>query len=662
MPVNIEAFRRVADSALITSRDIVVKDDGDKAVAKLGNYIFSQGNKANDATMAAFKTALENEYGVFGTHAFDTFVGTRNQLHQSLRAADVKKVLSNLDAVKGVRVVGEMIRQFDTSPKVLQLSDEMRELVRDSLNMGKLSGVDLSSIKNEADVIKAASDRIDRAIDECKKNANGKDAQTHDITGAAGIDDSSKPNEPTGLKNLKLSFQSAHTSIEDRIKRGSLGVGMSVNRDAGNRVVLEKLKTNGVEPGFIYRNDWAESDTRSYMATIPPGADRAAILREGRANKFGMAAAAELVIEKALSHTHSGIKVPDKVRDLGEAILAKYPLNAVENLFSPEKAAVLKEIKTKFFTQIRDAVMSVGPKNADGTDSELYKMSPIFKHFSDRGIVKLDYNEGDRIFAKEAAHAGSFMRPERIKNRKLGQIYRLQTASSADSISAGAVTEALANDLTRVAGVPSQELQIVRGQYSDGHPKLMLAAKFAEGYKDMEAGMLKDGRAVPPTNKDGTKGPDPEPLGRFKAFFLVTADRDAVGRRGQNKGFVNGKFFAIDPGHSLEGNGKYLEISDDLSFKDTYGSSTKPRFENFSVFDDDTRAAKFKGVLEMRELQKSGAFKKVFDDAWLITLLIIAGCVVLIAAVIVVLIVLLRKNRKKDDNSNTPPSKPPTVR
>ena len=614
MPLNIEAFRNIANTAWVTSRDIVVQGDGDKSVAKLGNYIFSQGNKANDATMAAFKTALENEYGVFGTHAFDTFVGTRNQLHQSLRAADVKKVLSNLEAVKGVRVVGEMIRQFDTSPKVMQLSDEMRELVRDSLNMGKLSGVDLSSIKNEADVVKAASDRIDRAIDECKKNANGKDALTHDITGAAGIDDSAKPNEPTGLKNLNLSFRSAFTSIEDRIKGGSLGVGMSVNRSADNRVVLEKLKTNGVEPGFIYRNDWSESDTRSYMAKIPPDADRAAILKEGRASRFGMAAVAELIIDLAINHTHTAIKLPDQVRNLGEAILEKYLLPDLENLTSPEKADILKKIKTEFFTQIRDAVMSVGPKNADGTDSELYKMSPIFKHFSDRGIVKLDYNEGDRIFAKEAAHAGSFMRPERIKNRKLGQIYRLQTASSADSISAGAVTEALANDLTRVAGVPSQELQIVRGQYSDGHPKLMLAAKFAEGYKDMEDGMLKDGRAVPPTNKDGTKGPDPEPLGRFKAFFLVTADRDAVGRRGQNKGFVNGKFFAIDPGHSLEGNGKYLEISDDFSFKDTYGSSTKPRFENFSVFDDDTRAAKFKGVLEMRELQKSGAFKKVFDD------------------------------------------------
>ena len=614
MGIDLQAFTRVANSALIKSRDIIITGEGDKAAAKLGNYIFSQGNKANDATMAAFKTALEKEYGVFGTHAFDTYVGTRNQQHQSLRASDVRKVLSCLNSVKRVRVVGEMIRQFDTSPKMLQLSKDMREFVRYNLNMEKLRDVDISGIKTEADVVKAASERLDRAVDDAKKIACGIDTTTHDIDGAVGTDESVKPNEPTGLKNLKLSFKSIYTSIEDRIKRGSLGVGMSVNRSSDSRMVLEKLKTNGVEPGFIYRNDWSESDTRSYMAKIPPGADRNAILKEGRANKFGMAAAAELVIDLAIRHAQVGMKLPDQVRNLGEAIFEKYPLNAVENLFSPENADILKEIKTNFFAEIRDAIMSVGPKNADGTDSELYKMSSIFKHFSDRGIVKLDYNEGDRIFAKEAAHAGSFMRPERIKNRKLGQIYRLQTASSADSISAGAVTEALANDLTRVAGVPSQELQIVRGQYSDGHPKLMLAAKFAEGYKDMEDGMLKDGRAVPPTNKDGTKGPDPEPLGRFKAFFLVTADRDAVGRRGQNKGFVNGKFFAIDPGHSLEGNGKYLEISDDLSFKDTYGSSTKPRFENFSVFDDDTRAAKFKGVLELRELQKSGKFKNVFND------------------------------------------------
>jgi len=194
----------------------------------------------------------------------------------------------------------------------------------------------------------------------------------------------------------------------------------------------------------------------------------------------------------------------------------------------------------------------------------------------------------------------------------LGQIYRLQTAASADSISAGAVTEALANDLTRIAGVPSQELTISRGEYSDGHPKLMLEAKFAKGYRDMEAGFIKDGRVVmPPGAYPDEK---PEALGKYKAFFLLTADRDGIGKRGQNKGFINGKFFAIDPGHSLEGNGKYLDISDDFSFKDTYGSSTKPRFNNFSVFDDDTRFAKLSGLVELRETAKSGAFDRLFAD------------------------------------------------
>ena len=267
--------------------------------------------------------------------------------------------------------------------------------------------------------------------------------------------------------------------------------------------------------------------------------------------------------------------------------------------------SLLQEAKREFFAQIRDGVMGI--RKGD----DFYEFSPIFRHFDERHIMKLDYNEGDRVSKKDAAHAGSFQRPERILTTRkpiLGHIYRLQTAHSADSISAGAVTEALANDLTRIAGVPSQELEIVRGEYSDGHPKLMLQAKFADGYKDMEAGFIKDGRVVSPDGKPL------EPLGKYKAFFLLTADRDAVGRRGQNKGFAHGKFFAIDPGHSLEGNAKYLQISDDLSFKDTYGKSTKPRFENFSVFDDDTFFSKMEGVVNLRETASRGEFKKLFDE------------------------------------------------
>ena len=398
----------------------------------------------------------------------------------------------------------DAFRQLDTSPKILLLSAEMQKLVRADLKDNRFKGIDLAGIKSPDEIIKVASDRIDRAIADAKAKNGAVDVSTHEIGGAIAEEIPAKPNEATGLRNLKVTFQTGDTSIEDQIKAGILGVGMSVNRSVDSQIILEKLKTNGVEPGFIYRNDWTQNDTKSYMATIPPDADRAAILREGRASKYGMAAAAELIIGLAIKHTHAKIKLPDQVRDLGEAIFEKYSLSEIEDLMSPEKADMLKKIKTEFFTQIREAVMSVRPKNADGTDSELYRMSSVFKHFNDRGIVKLDYNEGDRVFTKDAAHAGSFMRPERIKNRKLGQIYRLQTASSADSISAGAVTEALANDLTRVAGVPAQELQIVRGKYSDGHPKLMLAAKFAEGYKDMEDGMIKDGRAVAPTNKDGS--------------------------------------------------------------------------------------------------------------------------------------------------------------
>ncbi len=44
----------------------------------------------------------------------------------------------------------------------------------------------------------------------------------------------------------------------------------------------------------------------------------------------------------------------------------------------PGTKVVLLEVKKDLFTDIRDAVMSVGPKNADGTASALYAKSPIF--------------------------------------------------------------------------------------------------------------------------------------------------------------------------------------------------------------------------------------------------------------------------------------------
>ena len=637
MSLTIKDFQSVANSTYFSSRDITISKD-DKA--KLGNFFFSAGKKENNAVMTAFKEALEHEYGALGTHAFDTVLGSRNQLNKSLRACDVKATISKLETLKQNRVIGEINRQLDTSPKFRELPEALRSKVRNFLADTPLDAKLAKSCSTQQDIVRLATRLIDNAIGKCRDWDNDKATP---LEGRKTTETTARSNEPTGLRNLKTVMEKGTTSVEDRIKKGILGAGMRINRSNTNPLLLEKLKTNGVEPGFIYRNDWSKDDTHGFMADInstisadqlkelkkidhafakeceKPNADgspkttRQQIMLAGRAHPAAVAAAAEFLLEKAvtvaLGKNDPTKPVSESVANLAKALkghFSELDLKALDGKVSePKNKQILREAKLELFAQIRDAVMGVKKDDAE------YDASPIFKHFADRHIMKLDYNEGDRVSSKDAAHAGSFMRPERILTTRkpiLGQIYRLQTASSADSISAGAVTEALANDLTRLAGVPAQELQIVRGQYSDGHPKLLLEAKFADGYKDMEAGFIKDGRVVPP------QGQDLESLGKYKAFFLLTADRDAVGKRGQNKGFAHGQFFAIDPGHSLEGNAKFLEVADDFSFKDTYGKSTKPRFKNFSVFDDDTRFSKLHGLVQLREIARSGAFDKLFED------------------------------------------------
>ena len=620
MGVTFERFEQLANATNFGCRDIIV--EGQNNTARLGNLIFSSGRDINLAPMKAFREAMSQRFGVFGEHAFDTVLGHRQQMQKPLRARDIYRVVSRLSALRKNRFINELARQLDTSPKTQEISREMRIQVRENIKNSPFYQCNLRECGSSADIARMADKRIQMAIDsvEAQQTLGLKaDTSSKALGDRQQVDTSIASDEAIGLKNLKTVFNSGETSIEDKIKTGSLGVGMRINRSDTNPVLLYKLKSNGVEPGFIYKNDWSLDDTRGLLADhssqkslealnvlkqkYPTKALECAglplreqIMHFGRLHPAGMSAVADFVIEKSMANPNSSIY---------KAFCQKYPNN------SPDQWQLIgfDRLKRELFSQVRDHVMNVR------LDDPAYKMSPIFKHFTDRHIVKLDYNESDRVFTKSAASAGKFMRPERIKiGRKMGQIYRLQTATTADKSSAGAVTEALANDLTRLAGIPSQELCIVRGKYSDGHPKLMLEAKFAEGYKDMENGYIKDGQIVPPN------GEKVESLGRYKAFFLVTADRDAVGSRGQNKGFVQGvngqpgKFFAIDPGHSLEGNSRFLEVDDNFSFKDTYGFSTKPRFKNFSVFDDDTRFAKFQGALDLRTLQQSGKLEQLFSD------------------------------------------------
>lgn len=656
MPVTFDDFQTVAQSSFFTSRDVVLTGPKDAQDAKLGRFgrvtVTKSDWKMNDATMDAFRKALKEKFGVFGEHAFDTVIGTRAQLHQSLRVRDIQSVISQLEPLKKYRFVNEVHRQLDTDPALMQFGPAVKNAVKASVFASlRAQSENLRECKNPADIAKLVSNMIHRAaasvVGDRLPGEDGRISSLHADLGAGRVDTEVAANEPTGLKRLQQSSKSMfarwETSVEDRVKSGDIGAGMRIN-SGDNPILFEKLKTNGVEPGFIFRNDWSRDDTRGLMADVfseksradlqrivdqaPAGsplraaAERNAPIRElgflvGRAHPLGVAFAAEYLIARAFDHPES---------TLGQALHERFPSLEKSAVFpddpnqepTAEQKRTLVDVKTMLFAQIRDAVMNPDPLDVDPAR----KNCSIFRHFSDRNIAKLDYNENDRALAGAPGSTGYLKLPERVSVKGgafKGFFYRTFRLTTANEASAGAVAEALANDLTRLTGVPAQELSIMRGKYADECPKLMLEAKFAADYKDFDGVYIQDGRIVPPD------GQQVESLGKYKAMFLLLADRDAVGSHGQNKGFrilnpdappgqpKRAQFFAIDPGHSLEGNGKDLEIHDNLSFRDTSKKPGEKRFLNFSVFDDDTRFAKFQGVLQLYELRQSGRAAQLFD-------------------------------------------------
>ena len=152
MSLNIDTFRSLVDQTRYGNRDIVVSGEGKNATARLGNYFFSQGKAVNNATMTAFKEALEKEYGSLGTHAFDTVLGARSQLNKSLRACDIQQTLSKLVPIRENRFLGEVNRQIATSPKMLELSDDERMAVFQKLKDEPFKDVDLAAAAPEGDL------------------------------------------------------------------------------------------------------------------------------------------------------------------------------------------------------------------------------------------------------------------------------------------------------------------------------------------------------------------------------------------------------------------------------------------------------------------------------------------------------------------------------
>lgn len=569
MPVDLQTFTDFAAQHTVhVAKNIHVHAaDGQMEVGSASfKQTLGRDLSANQRTMAAFRNCLSNEYGVFGEHAFDAVLGARADVGKTLRAKDIASVMRVLNptdtgAVRqtmiAARFANEAGRQVETNPRVVAAN--VMGAVKARLNESFENDVVFSRAVRRCTTQAALSQLIEDKINAILDMGTGAGARrplaadaAPPQPAAAPAANAAAPQVPLGLQALDGdTFGGAETSVEDRVRAGAFGAGMRVNEN-GVRYVFEKLKTSGVEPGFIVRRDWTVDDTQTMMTD---GTDLDQVARE--------------VLEQRLGR----------------------PLTAQDDV---------RALKSRHFVAIRDAVLA-----GAGQVTRL----------TERHIVKLDYNENDRRFRHGAAHIGKFRLPVRnaIKGGAVkGAFFRAFRLTTANEASAGAVAEALANDLTRAMGVPTQELSLVKGRYSDGHEKFMLVSKFAHGYKDFDGNFLRDGRLVPGRDAAGNVE-QPEDIGRYKAMFLLLADRDAVGSHGQNKGLVNGNFFAIDPGHSLEGNGAALEIHDDFSFKDTKGSAFEKRFLNFSVFDDSNRSEKLKGLVAIRDAFVRGDFARTFD-------------------------------------------------
>lgn len=565
MPVNLQTFTDFAAQHTVhVSKNIHVHAaDGQMEV---GSASFKQtlgwDLKANQRTMAAFRNCLSERYGVFGEHAFDAVLGARADVGKTLRAKDIASVMRALSPTDtgtvrqtmiAARFANEASRQAETNPRAVAanvtgaLKERLQACFEDDLFFARA----VRGCENQAELSRLIEGKINAILDMNELPGARRTLAVDAAPAPAPAAD--HPQVPTGLQALDGdTFGGAETSVEDRVRTGAFGAGMRVNEN-GVKYVFEKLKTSGVEPGFIVRKDWTAADTQTMMTD---GTDLDQVART--------------VLEQRLGR----------------------PLTAQDDV---------RALKAQHFVAIRDAAMA-------GTGN--------VRRLTERHIVKLDYNENDRRVRHGAAHIGHFRLPVRnaIKGGAFkGAFFRAFRLTTANEASAGAVAEALANDLTRAMGVPTQELSLVKGRYSDGHEKLMLVSKFAHGYRDFDGNFLKDGRLVGRQDAHGNVIEQPEDIGRYKAMFLLLADRDAVGSHGQNKGIVNGHFFAIDPGHSLEGNGAALEIHDDFSFKDTQGGVFEKRFLNFSVFDDSNRSEKLKGMVAIRDAFVHGDFDNIFN-------------------------------------------------
>ena len=625
MPISsryrgLESFTDLA--RLSANRRILVAEalDGNMRSGKVigfKGYFQKTDYDANVATMNCFREALRGKYGVFGENAFDTVLGDRFMAKQGLRGMDVTATLAKVGEMRKVRIRAEVVRQVACSPlTVLRFTDDS---LRAEIGLGVEKQV-LDECKRSPGAVseRELSQIVMRCLAKEIGKARWRSVLPSILPGASTVmreapSKAVKKTDAVGLRNLQTQaptsrnggvfLENGQDGVAYRVKTGQLTTGMRINNGNANPIVLCALKSKGVEPGFVYSNDWRVCDTQAMM-------------RSAGRNEKSLAAYAEALIAKYQF-------LPDT--KLGKVIAWACRQDCVPKRNRVSKDEWMAAVKALAFAALRDEI--VNPQDQEVAA----RFSGVGTRFRTRYLVKLDYGAADRSGPElgRIDSGGRFTRSERVRNSpdKKAALYRNGKycgvnakfftnqcfTTTAFDVNAGAVSEALANDLMRVTGINAQALSLSLGKYADGKPKFLLQAEVAEGYHDLEDGDEANRNIV----QDGYLAKDAgiKDLAKWKIAFLLFGDRDAVGSHAQNKGFVRNKdgsrtFFAIDPGKTLEGRPRTLH--DDFSFDRSIADEFGNRFMNFTVFDDFKRSEKFAGVLVLAKEELRNRYAALF--------------------------------------------------
>lgn len=511
----------------------------------------------NTAVRQAFSEAIKEQ---FGEHVALNLAG---KIHSSknLSSSQIRQLIGEAKELSKKNNMNHILAMFS------------QEMMKNPLR--NVGAINVESIKSLASSLLEKPEYKDRELSVEDKTELARLLRNYAQN--AGV-------KPKGVELLNQ--QRIEYNVEDRAKFNQIQEG-----DILGDFEFVRLKQKGVEPGFEARMAWKPEHTAGMQTA---GTDLNVLARQ--------------YIDRFVNNEIEAGPSVGREYSLREFTDVQQKISAIKQQVS--QGAVLTD-------NMREQIYSAALADQDIAHHVSGYVKRNAPYFTAIHYVKMDYAESDKTIAHKIRI------PERTAKGKLHREFTQKTRLEANS---SALKETLATDLMRSMGIVSQNARLIPAKYADGKLKLMVEAEHMSmidqageklSFKDF-SGKIQDG-ILTSTDANGAKISDPviENWGRNKILFLLMADRDAIGSRGDNKGRMGDTFAAIDPGHSLEGFMTFKNVHSDFSFDQPFTKNM--RFKNFSMFDDCSFSEKMQGIRQILDMRENGADLKVFDSygTWL---------------------------------------------